>query len=129
MYPKELKYTRTHEWVSVGEGFVGVGITSFASEELSDIVYVELPSEGAKVAKGSSFAVLESVKAVCEIYSPVLGEIYEANHRLQDEPELLNNDPYGDGWIVKIHPVGEAELDDLMDADGYAKFVEEERGA
>jgi len=129
MYPTELKYTKTHEWASTGEDLVSVGITSFASEELSDIVYVELPSEGAKVAKGSSFTVLESVKAVSEVYSPVFGEICEVNHRLQDEPELLNNDPYGEGWIVRIHPVEEAELGDLMDADGYAQFVEEEKGA
>lgn len=129
MYPEELKYTKTHEWARTGENFVGVGITAFASEELSDIVYVELPSEGAKVVKGSPFAVLESVKAVSEVYSPVSGEIREVNHRLEDEPELLNNDPYGEGWIVRIHPVEEAETDDLMDADGYANFVEEEKGA
>jgi glycine cleavage system H protein len=129
MYPEELRYTKTHEWVSTGEDLVGVGITAFASEELSDIVYVELPSEGAKAVKGSSFAVLESVKAVSEVYAPVSGEIREVNHRLEDEPELLNNDPYGEGWIVLIHPMEGSETDELMDADGYAEFVEEEKGA
>lgn len=128
MYPKDLKYTNTHEWARVDEGFVTVSITSFAAEQLSDIVYVELPSEGASVERGSSFGVLESVKAVSDVYSPVSGKIQEVNHRLENEPELLNSDPYGEGWMVKILPGGKGELDNLMDAEQYESFVEQERG-
>jgi len=126
MYPKELKYTATHEWARPEEKLVAVGITSFASEELSDIVYVELPPEGQKVEKGASMLTLESVKAVADVYSPVSGKIHEVNHRLQDEPELLNSDPYGDGWIVKISSMKKEELDDLMDAEAYERFVKEQ---
>ena len=128
MYPKELKYTKTHEWTRENEGFITVGITSFAAEELSDIVYVGLPSEGGKVEKGSSFATLESVKAVSDVYSLVSGEIHEVNHRLLEHPELLNEDPYGGGWIINIIPVGKGGLNDLMNAQEYEKFVEEEKG-
>lgn len=126
MYPKELKYTATHEWARPEEKLVAVGITSFASEELSDIVYVELPPEGQKVEKGASMLTLESVKAVADVYSPVSGKIHEVNHRLQDEPELLNSDPYGDAWIVKISSMKKEELDDLMDAEAYERFVKEQ---
>jgi len=128
MYPKELKYTKTHEWTRKEEKVVTVGITSFAVEELSDIVYVELPSEGDRVEKGSNFGVVESVKAVVELYSPVSGEIVGVNQKLQDEPGLLNKDPYGEGWIIKATLEKEGELDDLMAAEEYEKFVEEERG-
>lgn len=127
MYPKELKYAKTHEWAREDEKFVTVGITSFAAEELSDIVYVALPSEGEKAEKGSSFGTLESVKAVSDIYSPVSGEIHEVNHKLQDQPELLNKDPYGEGWIVNIIPAKKEELNELMDAEGYERFVEAEK--
>lgn len=128
MYPKELKYTKTHEWARETEEFVMVGITSFAAEELSDIVYVELPSEGGKVEKGSSFGTLESIKAVSDIYSPVSGEIREVNSKLQNQPELLNKDPYGEGWIISLIPVERQELNGLMNAEEYEKFVEEEKG-
>lgn len=128
MYPKELKYTKTHEWVREAEEFVMVGITSFAAEELSDIVYVELRSEGGKVEKGSSFGTLESIKAVSDIYSPVSGEIREVNSKLQNQPELLNKDPYGEGWIISLIPVERQELNGLMNAEEYEKFVEEEKG-
>ena len=128
MYPKELRYTKTHEWTRKEEKVVTVGITSFAVEELSDIVYVELPSKGDRVEKGSNFGVVESVKAVVELYSPVSGEIVGVNQKLQDEPGLLNKDPYGEGWIIKATLEKEGELDDLMAAEEYEKFVEEERG-
>ena len=125
MYPKDVKYTTTHEWARPEEKLIAVGITSYAAEQLSDIVYVELPSEGGKVEKGSSFATLESVKAVSDVYSPVSGEIHEVNHGLQEHPELLNKDPYGEGWIIKVTPTKKEDLDDLMDAEAYEKFVEE----
>ena len=128
MYPKELKYTKTHEWTRENEGFITVGITSFAAEELSDIVFVELPSEGQEVEKGSSFATLESVKAVSDVLSPVSGKIHEVNHKLRDHPELLNKDPYGEGWIISVIPVERRELNDLMDAEEYERFVEKEKG-
>lgn len=128
MYPKELNYTKTHEWIKEIEEFVMVGITSFAAEELSDIVYVELHSEGEKVEKGSSLGTLESVKAVSDIYSPVSGEIREVNSKLQNQPELLNKDPYGEGWVIKLMPVERQELNGLMNAEEYEKFVEEEKG-
>lgn len=128
MYPKELKYTETHEWARETEEFVMVGITSFAAEELSDIVYVELRSEGGKVEKGSSFGTLESIKAVSDICSPVSGEIREVNSKLQNQPELLNKDPYGEGWIISLIPVERQELNGLMNAEEYEKFVEEEKG-
>jgi len=128
MYPKELNYTKTHEWIKEIEEFVMVGITSFAAEELSDIVYVELRSEGEKVEKGSSLGTLESVKAVSDIYSPVSGEIREVNSKLQNQPELLNKDPYGEGWVIRLMPVERQELNGLMNAEEYEKFVEEEKG-
>jgi len=128
MYPKELNYTKTHEWVRETEEFVLVGITSFAAEELSDIVYVELRPEGEKVEKGSSLGTLESVKAVSDIYSPVSGEIREVNSKLQNQPELLNKDSYGEGWVIKLMPVERQELKGLMNAEEYEKFVEEEKG-
>jgi len=128
MYPKELKYTKTHEWAREDDRFITVGITSFAAEELSDIVYVELPTEGQEVERGSSFATLESVKAVSDVYSPVSGKIHEVNHGLQDHPELLNKDPYGEGWIISVIPVEKGELNDFMNAEEYEKFVEEEKG-
>ena len=127
MYPKELKYTKTHEWVGGSGGFIKIGITSFAAEELSDIVYVELPSEGGKVEKGSVFTTLESVKAVSDVYSPVSGEIHEVNHELREHPDLLNKDPYGEGWIISVSAVEKGELNDLMDAAEYEKFVAEEK--
>ena len=126
MYPEDLKYTETHEWARCEEKLVAVGITSYASEQLSDIVYVELPAEGTETTKGSPFGTLESVKAVSDIYSPVSGKIAEVNHRLQDQPELLNNDPYGEGWIVRISPIKKEDLDSLMDAAAYEKFVQEQ---
>lgn len=126
MYPKDVKYTETHEWARPEEKLVAVGITSYASEQLSDIVYVELPPEGAESTKGSPFGTLESVKAVSDVYSPISGKIEEVNHRLQDEPELLNNDSYGEGWIIRINPTKKEDLEDLMDAAAYAKFVEEQ---
>jgi len=125
VYPKELKYTKTHEWAWGDNGFITVGITSFAVAELSDVVYVELPSEGGRVEKGSSFASLESVKAVSEVYSPVSGEIYRVNHRLQEHPELLSNDCYGEGWIISVIPVKMEELNSLMNAEEYQRFAEE----
>lgn len=129
MYPTDVRYTKTHEWARLEDGMVTIGITSYASEELSDIVYVELPAIGDKTEDGAAFATLESVKAVSEVYSPAKGAINAANTRLEDEPGLLNEDPYGEGWIARVQPAESVSLQELMDAEAYARFVEAERGA
>jgi glycine cleavage system H protein len=129
MYPTDARYTKTHEWARLEEGMVTIGITSHASEELSDIVYVGLPSEGDEMEEGTSFATLESVKAVSEVYSPVKGTIAAVNLKLQDEPGLLNDDPYGAGWIARVRPGEGVTLDSLMDSEAYAEFVDGEKGA
>ncbi len=126
LIPEGLKYTKEHEWIQV-DGEVGiVGITDYAQNELSDIVFVELPEVGQKVAKGERVATLEAVKTVADVYSPVTGEVIEVNERLTDEPDLINRDPYGDGWIVKIKIENPDELNDLLSAEEYEKLVEEE---
>ncbi len=126
LIPEGLKYTKEHEWIQV-DGEVGiVGITDYAQNELSDIVFVELPEVGQKVAKGERVATLEAVKTVADVYSPVTGEVIEVNERLADEPDLINRDPYGDGWIVKIKIKNLDELNDLLSAEEYEKLVEEE---
>jgi len=129
MYPTDVRYTKTHEWARLEDGMVTIGITSYASEELSDIVYVELPDVGDTIEQGGAFATLESVKAVSEVYSPVAGVIGGVNLQLQDEPGLINEEPYGKGWIAKLKPSDTTPPDDLMDAEAYDKHVESERGA
>jgi glycine cleavage system H protein len=122
--PNELLYNNSHEWVRVeGDGVV-VGITHYAQDQLGEVVYVELPEVGTGVDSGEELGTLESVKAVSEFLAPVAGEVFEINARLEDEPNLVNEDPYGDGWLVKIS--GSAEGEDLMDAAGYQEFLERE---
>ncbi len=128
MYPTDLRYTEKHEWAKLEDGAVAFGITAYACEELSDIVYVELPEEGREVQQGAAFATLESVKAVSEVYAPVAGTIVTVNARLREEPGLLNEDPYVEGWIVRVLPTDPSTLDALMDAETYAQFVEREKG-
>ncbi len=125
-FPEELKYTEEHEWVLVEDDVVSVGITDFAQDSLGDIVFVELPEVGARVEAGKAFGVVESVKAVSDIYSPVTGEVVEVNEELPDEPEVLNTSPYEDGWMVKIRYSEPEELDELLDADAYRELIEEE---
>ena len=124
-FPKELKYTKTHEWVIVRGETAVAGITDFAQEKLTDVVFVELPELGKEVKAGGECAVVESVKAASDIYSPLSGKIAKVNERLEDEPQLLNSDPYGDGWVFEIEPSDLSELDTLMTADEYQKTVEE----
>ncbi len=128
MYPTDVRYTKTHEWARLEDGMVTIGITSYASEELSDIVYVELPGEGDKTEEAAPFATLESVKAVSDVYSPVKGTIGAANLRLQDEPGLMNEDPYGEGWVARVQPSESVTLEALMDSRAYAEYVDAERG-
>ena len=124
--PTELRYSTDHEWVRVEESLVLIGITDFAQDALGDVVYVELPEVGAQVAQNASFAEVESTKSVSDIFAPVSGEIAEVNDALEDQPELVNEDPYGDGWICIIQVNSLDELDALMDADGYRSFVSED---
>ena len=119
-HPDDLRYSKEHEWVRVEGSYGTIGITSFASDELGDIVFVELPEVGARVAQFATFGVVESVKAVSDLYSPVSGSVMEVNDGLRDAPELLNTDPYGEGWIARVELSDPAELDSLMDADAYA---------
>jgi len=126
MYPKEFRYTKTHEWAKVEGDRVRVGITNYAQEHLGDIVFVELPEVGRQVKQGEAFGVVESVKAVSDCYAPVSGEVVEVNGALADKPETLNQDPHGAGWMIVIRMSDPAELDNLMDADAYEKHCEEE---
>jgi glycine cleavage system H protein len=120
---KNLKFSKNHEWVKVEGEIISVGISDYAQKELGDVVYVELPSVGDTVAKGDACSNIESVKTVSDIYAPASGEISEANGALEDKPELVNQDPYGDGWIFKIKMEDPGELDELMDADAYDEHV------
>jgi len=122
--PDELKYGRSHEWVKADGDAVVVGITHYAQDQLGEVVYVELPEVGNAFAVGDELGTLESVKAVSEFLAPVAGEVTEVNTRLEDEPNLVNDDPYGDGWLVKLR--GSAESEELLDAAGYKEFLEQE---
>ena len=125
--PNDVKYTESHEWVrNEGDGIATVGITDHAQELLGDLVFVELPEVGQELGAGNDCAVVESVKAASDIYSPVSGEITEINENLSDAPETINESAFEDGWIFKIKMSDAAELDGLMDADGYAKVIEDE---
>lgn len=124
-YPKDLKYTKEHEWVrDNGDGTVTIGITEFAQGELGDIVFVEIEPEGSEFDQDEVFGTVEAVKTVSELYSPVGGEIIEINEELEDEPELVNSDPYGDGWMVKIKVSDASELNSLLSADEYEELVD-----
>jgi len=123
--PKELKYSKEHEWVRINESRVTVGITDFAQSQLGDIVYVELPAVGTNIKKGKSFSVVESVKAVSDIYAPVTGVVVEVNQILTNNPEHVNKDPYGQGWIAVIEINDQAELAELLDNLSYEKIVSE----
>jgi glycine cleavage system H protein len=118
-YPDDLRYSKEHEWVRVEDSRATIGITSFAADELGDIVFVELPEVGASVSQFAVFGVVESVKAVSDLYSPISGEVVEVNDALRDSPELLNSDPFGEGWIARVALSETTELDALMDADAY----------
>lgn len=121
--PNELKYTQTHEWVRTeADGGMTVGITDHAQELLGDMVFIELPEIGANIARGDESAVVESVKAASDVYCPISGEITEINEQLADTPEIVNQDPYGDGWLFRLRPEDSSEINDLMDADAYTEF-------
>ena len=125
--PAELRYAATHEWVRPeGNGVYTVGITEHAQELLGDMVFLDLPDVGDEVAMGDDVAVAESVKAASDVYAPITGEVLEVNEDLEDSPELVNSDPYGDGWLFKVKAEDEGEVESLLDADGYAESIEDE---
>ena len=125
--PKELRYTATHEWVRPeGDGVFTVGITEHAQDLLGDMVFVELPDVGDEVSTGDDIVVAESVKAASDVYAPISGEIVAVNEDLEDSPELVNSDPYGDGWMFKIKADDAAEVEGLLDAEGYENSIDEE---
>ena len=126
--PSGLRYSREHEWVKVEGSVALIGITDFAQAELGDVVYVELPDVGTELEANGTFGVVESVKAVSDLYAPVSGVVAEVNATLEDEPELVNSDPYEDGWMIRVEMKDESELNDLLDADSYRSFTEEESG-
>jgi len=120
----DRRYTATHEWVKLDGPLAVMGVTDFAQHQLSDLVFVDLPSAGEPVEKGASLLTLESVKAVSDVFAPISGTIAEVNDALSEHPELVNADPYGEGWLVKLSPRDRAEADNLMDADAYARWLE-----
>lgn len=123
--PEDLKYSRTHEWVRLTDNVATVGITDHAQMELGDVVYVELPAVGARLEKDAVFGTVESVKAVSDLYSPIDGEVREVNRALTDQTEMVNTDPYGSGWLIRLTPAVDASMEHLLDAKEYTKLVEE----
>ncbi len=126
-FPEGLKYTKEHEWVLVEDRTATIGITEYAQQELGDIVYVELPELGEKIVKDDPFGAVESVKAVSDIYAPVSGTVIEVNDTLPDSPETINDDAYGDGWMIKVEMSDADDLKDLMSAEEYAEYVDQQK--
>jgi glycine cleavage system H protein len=124
-YPDDVRYTKEHEWVRAEGGVVRIGITDFAQDALGDVVYVDLPDVGTPVRAGEAFAEVESTKSVSDVFSPVEGSIVERNPLLDEHSELVNQQPYGDGWLVLVTPADPAAVEGLMDAAAYRAFVEE----
>lgn len=123
---EELKYTNDHEWAREEGEVLVIGITDYAQDSLGEIVYIELPSEGDEITKGDPFGAVESTKAVSDLYAPVSGDIVEVNEALLDSPEIINNDPYGEGWMIKVKVYDQGELDDLMNFEEYTDLVDNE---
>ncbi|MET9294237.1 glycine cleavage system protein GcvH [Streptomyces sp. NPDC003077] len=126
--PEDLSYSKDHEWVRINGDQATIGITDHAQRQLGDIVYVELPKEGDRFDASEPFASVESVKAVSEVYMPVTGPVIACNSVLNDTPENLNDDPYGDGWLIVVRVADRRELDGLLSAEGYAEYIREESG-
>jgi glycine cleavage system H protein len=125
-FPSDVRYTAEHEWARLENGVVTVGITGYATDQLGDVVFVELPPVGKRVEAGKGFGVVEAVKTVSDLYSPVAGEVSAVNAALADNPALVNQSPYGDGWMIRIKPDDPGALQKLMDSGAYAKHVEEQ---
>jgi len=122
-FPKELKYSKDHEWLRVEGANAYIGITEFAQGELGDIVFVDIDTEGENLEKEEVFGSIEAVKTVSDLFMPINGEVLSFNKKLEDEPELINTDPYGEGWVIKISISDVSELDDLLDASAYQELV------
>ncbi len=127
MYPPEFLYTKEHEWIRMDESTGTIGITDFAQKELGDIVFVELPKPGDHITASESFGTVESVKAVSEIFAPVSGEVTGVNGKLQNNPELLNSDPHGEAWLIRVEVSDRRELEKLMTADEYEAYLKKEK--
>lgn len=127
MYPQEFLYTKEHEWIRVDESIGTVGITDYAQKELGDIVFVELPKAGDQVAANESFGTIESVKAVSELYSPVSGDVTAVNPKVQASPELVNADPHGEAWLIRVRLADRREIENLMTAEDYEAYVRQEK--
>lgn len=124
-FPTNVKYTREHEWIRLEGDVAYVGITDYAQEQLGDIVFVDIPTEGETLAANEVFGTIEVVKTISDLFLPVAGEILEQNEALADQPELVNQDPYGEGWLIKITPAADADFDSLLDAEAYKALVNE----
>lgn len=124
-FPTNVKYTNEHEWIRLEGDEAYVGITDYAQTQLGDIVFVDVPTEGETLGKGETFGSIEVVKTVSDLFLPVGGEILEVNQALEESPELVNKDPYGEGWIIKIKPSDISEMDELLDAEAYRQLVNE----
>lgn len=124
-FPTNVKYTNEHEWVRLEGDVAYVGITDYAQEQLGDIVFVDITAEGETLEKGETFGTIEVVKTVSDLFLPIGGEILEVNPGLEEHPELVNKDPYGEGWLVKLRPTDPAEADELMDAEAYKQIINE----
>ncbi len=127
MYPQEFLYTKEHEWIRVDESIGTIGITDHAQKELGDVVFVELPKAGDHVTASESFGTVESVKAVSEIYSPVTGEVTAVNAKVQANPEMLNADPHGEAWLIRVRLSDRSEIENLMTAEHYEAYVQEQK--
>jgi glycine cleavage system H protein len=124
MYPEDLKYSKEHEWVRMNGNIAEVGVTVFAQESLGDVVFVDLPEAGSEIEQFAKFGEIESVKAVSDLFSPVGGKILEVNPEATDRPEVVNEEPYGSGWLIKVELADTSQLDELMDAAGYQAILE-----
>ena len=122
-FPQNLKYTNEHEWIRVEGDIAYVGITDYAQEQLGDIVFVDIPTVGESLEAGEVFGTIEVVKTISDLFLPVAGEVMEQNEALEENPELVNKDPYGEGWLIKMKPANAADLDNLLDAEGYKAVV------
>jgi glycine cleavage system H protein len=127
-FPKDVRSTEQHEWARLEGDLIRVGITDFAQDALGDVVYVEIPEVGTEVRAGEPFGEVESTKSVSDIYAPVSGNVVDRNAQLVDAPEIVNDDPFGEGWMIVIEPSDPAQIDGLLDADGYRALTERESG-
>ena len=122
-FPQNLKYTNEHEWIRVEGDIAYVGITDYAQEQLGDIVFVDIPTVGETLEAGETFGTIEVVKTISDLFLPVAGEVLEQNETLEEQPELVNKDPYGEGWLIKIKPAADADFDSLLDAEAYKALI------